>query len=523
MRLTRVHPSPGLVEALNDRLGFVIGDTRIYIADVSGELNGEPSIAGFAAGEHVVLLHSLCGEPRLDLETLAHELCHVQQYRDGRAPRRHESDSRLRGGFFAGYDPTLEEEADRWGEVFSQGSCPDRQEPPAKVVEGPRRHTPRPAEQDRCIAVQYKIRIGYEEILGVDALTPHVQNVLALIDGGFAWTEWASRQSEPSHFFFANDADFLNGVQFGLHEQSLLVLPKSAAVVVPSKLLELDPKDLIALDNFELVAGDDRDLSKIQEMLASYGVLPIDALTQARSFLEDLGIAENPIFGTLGLAELIALQRLLIEPATTLGKVRQDREDAAQFALLYARSPRAFVEYYEAFLCFAVIYGKKTPVADRDRADRLAGARYAIEGIRREARAHLSCPRLQSPPIPQGVFGVVNNWLFEGRMLGLDSIASAVRQALFFAMDSGIREPEGSTLERYLDRAGRFLAETVPQPSSLSQDGKSRMFLAEAIGNKGEQAAMLVVDEHGSIALRGYRDITVRQSPSNRTKKESQQ
>lgn len=417
---------------------------------------------GFAANGHVSIHPDSVGLP-VDAfcYLLGHELCHAMQQRLG-----------WEAGCRIATTDELEAEADMWGRRWAAGDG-------AFAVPVP---LLRADPEARLNAVQVGGRL-----LGSTAdMSPQLQGVISLIKGGNQWIRWAIG-SEDMNIGFPDDSSCALGVLEGLHGTGLMLLSATELLVSPRRLLELDSVTLDRLLDAE-ESGSVRGLAGI---LNAGELLNADDLASVGSSLESYGIAGNPLFQAMGLADRIALYHAFQgEGAAT----SEASGEAVDFAVGLASTPSGFAEIYRFYRTVAGADAGKAPV--------LAGVLW--EFYRGMILEKLLAPEVGFPVSSSQAATLPARLIESGFGLGFPSVASGARQiAAYTAALGELEQPGCSTVDRYISAAEGFLVDAELASSVLSQDGSTQLL---RYSGKNDQTAALLVDQSGCLTLGAYSD-----------------
>jgi hypothetical protein len=448
------------------------------LADVEVAVDPEVAALGAVAvahGRRVLLAPAAADLARAEnLAVLAHELAHVVQQAEGRAPA-----TGTVGGLAANDDPALEAEADRLARRFVAGGAARR---PAAA---PGR--PGPA------VVQRLVTVGGAFLPGPGALGPEARLVLALVEGGERWLEWAA--AAPATLYeFADGAALVEGVQLGLHGDPLLLLPRLALLVSPKKLMTLREGELAKIVAWEGGGGIPSLEKTVSGILHRNDLWTQGDLAAGVGFLTDVGVASKPVFQVLSLLDQLALLAMLNEPESPFSQESELAAEAAEFAVPLSRTPQEFVDYVQFYLSTVVKLGNKGTSKER----RLARAGAVLEEILPYLQGLLRCPELPAPPPLSELPAILREWLGLGNEVGFDRLSAAASQVY---QQSALRQQSGEEaariIARYMADTRRVLMAAAPEAVHLLQDGATRIYRLAAPGGH----ATLVLEAGGDLVL----------------------
>jgi hypothetical protein len=322
-----------------------------------------------------------------------------------------------------------------------------------------------------------------------------VQLVLAIIDGGMKWVDWAiSAPSPGSPYSFPDESTLVASINRGLHGSRFTLLPRLGLLVSPVKLITLGVSDLRVLARAE--AGDESPTvaAQTKEVLANHRLVTQADLDSGGALLGELGVAHAPVFQTLRFEERLAIRDLLTLPEGSGPQGRDLQREAAAFAVQQARTPLEFTDYYQVYLQLA---HKPGVVADtpEQRATLAAGA---VQTLLPLLFGDFDCPHVDGPVTPAQVAAAVSAWLIAGRQVRFARISRGVQQIV---QNTGYKGETGDLArtirDAYLTGAQAFLASATPQRGLVGQDGASCVFPIASGSQQGE----LWLGPTGIIAL----------------------
>ncbi|WP_142806018.1 hypothetical protein [Stenotrophomonas maltophilia] len=327
-------------------------------------------------------------------------------------------------------------------------------------------------------------------------LGSRTRRVLPFIDGGQYWLQWAI-DSHEHRYGFSDEGMMLDGVQQGLHGSRMTWLPNAGVQVSPVKLLSLNNDELDALRQLE--AGQPSNLlsHEVQGVLARHSLLSNQALGAYRAFLVAVGAGDAPLLQQLDFRESLALCQLASEQGGQ-GHASEMQAEAARFALLHARRPIEFADYFR-------FYQRSHPTGSSSEL-RLERATHALQTLLPMLFGYLDGPLLPHLPSPDQVRAAMAETLAANRQIGYARISLAAQQVAQFMSDGSGVPLDGERLReaarRQLRSAQEFLDSHPVSHGRLGQDGASVQF---AIDGSKEQAVIQVEDN--VISLLDYRRI----------------
>lgn len=282
--------------------------------------------------------------------------------------------------------------------------------------------------------------------------------VLAFIDGGVAWLEWAT-QDPTHHYHFRDEAEMVAGVQSGLHGTPILLLPRLGLSVGPVKLLAIGAADLRRLARAESGA-----IPPPVDLLNSHDLACGAEFEQIPLLLTALGVAGAPVFQTRSLTDSVQLLKLLrgvdaMAPLTG---------EATRFALANANAIPEFGDYLRFYIdCVrALDLGAAKPDT------RAAAIEAAVATLLPAVFGALDGPEVDGLVPPREVEAVIREWLMKGRQVGFARASLAVQQIV---ANGGYAGQSGGELAKlvqlFVARAQRLLSAAKVGPGRLAQDG----------------------------------------------------
>ncbi len=438
-------------------------DVRIHISLAPSRVGA----TAYAHGNSIYLMpHILCFSEQKILEILGHELAHIAQQRQGRvAPT--SSDQ----GYFFNSDPVLEEEADNAGRHFS---CDQFFPWPAF-----------PEKTSTLPVIQKAIVLGKDFLSDTANLSQNASLVLDLIPMGWDWLDWAI--SNPTLTISLPDENtLLKSIQAGLHGSELLLLKQIGLLIDPTRLASLPQNDLETLVTAE---KNNQSTTQVKTILKNNQFLVQSNFSQVSQYLNNLEIQDQPVFQDTSFSDQIAMFNWyngLNSALAPFGK------EAAQFALEYAQTPAAFINYYQFFLAL----GPRIENWQDDSRKRARTAQKLLEGFTPSLPLLLRSPMVGHNPAPQQLFSMIGNWIDGGNHIGFNSASSAVLQV---TQNTNLSQPQDiqEVLNSYMFEANKLLRNTQPGDSSLSQDGITQTYILKT----NEAYAKLVLDVEGILTL----------------------
>lgn len=327
-------------------------------------------------------------------------------------------------------------------------------------------------------------------------LGPRTRRVLHFIDGGHYWLQWAI-DSHEHRYMFADEGAMLDGVQQGLHGSRMTWLPQAGLQVSPIKLLSLGNDELDVLRQLEMGPSSSPLVNETHAVLTRHGLLSNTQLEAFRPFLVAVDAGDAPLLRQLDFRESLALYQLAAEQGSA-GQATEAQAEAARFALLHARRPIEFADYYR-------FYQRVHPTGSSSEL-RMERATHALQTLLPMLFGYLDGPQLPSLPSPDQVRAAIAETLAANRQIGYARISLAAQQVALFLNDGSGLPPDGERLReatrRQLRSAQVFLNEHPVARGQLGQDGASLLF---AIDGSKEQARVQVEDN--VITLQDYRRI----------------
>lgn len=318
------------------------------------------------------------------------------------------------------------------------------------------------------------------------ALSEQGRLVIALIDGGREWLDWA--MASPTHRYeFGDTAELVAAVQAGLHGTPVSFLSDLGLQISPLKLMTMAAEDLRTL-----AKGQDGFAPALASVLERHHLVSQADFGLIRTFLNALGVDGEPIFQARSLADLsllLLLQREVdvVDPLTA---------EAVRFALSNAGSVAEFVDYLRFYLDYAKTSGHSaaTPVV------RAAAALIAVQTLLPLAFPALDSLEIQGSPPFQQAYAAIRDWLSQGKQLGFARASLAVQQFVADGGYTGQRGQEAVQLfQAFLTRTQTVLTTAEPGAAIMAQDGLTYGFTLAA----NEDTVEVEVAAAGRVTILG--------------------
>ncbi|MEI9926888.1 MAG: hypothetical protein WDN44_03250 [Sphingomonas sp.] len=308
--------------------------------------------------------------------------------------------------------------------------------------------------------------------------------VLSLIDGGIQWLDWAM-QDQQARYQFSDEGALVAGVQAGLHASRLLLLPRTGLAVSPVKLMTLSTADLRTLAQAE--TGDPARAADAAPVLAAQGLVTHDNLAAVPVFLQNLQVADAPLFQAMGLDDRFPVLALRNDPDYTAPIGSPLPREAAAFAVAQARTPQEFVDYYRVYLRRAAL---GTPADTPEQ--RAARAQQALDTLLPLSFGALDAPGVDGLVPPWEVVAAIREWLLTGRQIGFSRASLVVQQVVANAGYADQAGDDAAALVRdYLAR-GPAAAEGRRDRTRPARPGRRDLHLHRGVGHRcrGDRARL---------------------------------
>jgi hypothetical protein len=311
--------------------------------------------------------------------------------------------------------------------------------------------------------------------------------VIALIDGGRQWLDWA--MASPTHRYEFNDtAELVAAVQVGLHGTPASFLRDLGLQISPLKLMTMEAEDLRTLAKGQ--AGFARALAAVLER---HHLVSQADCGLVRTFLNALGVDGEPIFQVRSLSDLsllLILQREVdvADPLTA---------EAVRFALSNAGGVAEFVDYLRFYLDYAKTSGHSAATP----AVRAATALVAVQTLLPCAFPALDSLEVQGFPPSQQAYAAIRDWISNGRQLGFARASLAIQQFVADGGNAGQIGLEATHLfQAFLKRAQLVLTAAEVGAARMAQDGLTYSFTLAANGDSVE----VEVAAAGRVTIAGF-------------------
>lgn len=334
-------------------------------------------------------------------------------------------------------------------------------------------------------------------IQGPEGLSDRGRLALACIDGGTEWLHWAVNDP-AARYDLPDESALLAGVQTGLHDTPLALMPNLGLLVSPVKLLTLSLADLSTLARAEGADTSAAVAALTPKIFADHRLTSQAELAAGLANLSELGVADSAVFQAMSFADRVALAGLLRLPDLPAAGSAVLQKEAAAFAIDHARSPLAFIDFYKTYLYMSA----KTGVASATAQQRLSSATTAVMTLQPLLFGALDCPQVDGLVAPAVVATAVKDWLMMGRQIGFARISQGVLNIVAhttYAQETG--DDARRIVAAYLIGAQGLLASAAPSGGFMGQDGASSTLPIETI----DQQAELHLGPGGGVTLSGYR------------------
>lgn len=334
------------------------------------------------------------------------------------------------------------------------------------------------------------LRIANKPVNGAFGVSEQARRVLALIDGGLQWLDYACSKEEE-HYHFRDESALVAAVQPGLHATRYLLIAPIGLMVAPLKLMTMTAAELqlLLLAQRKEIRPDNADLVKLLEQ---HRLVTKADLAAVDTLLEHLEVTASPIFQAMDLDDRLVLLALARDPRITNPAAPDLRVEAGAFAAAQATSPAEFVDYFRAYLDHIAVVGGETPAVRHELVER---AVHTLAPLMFQA---LDCPEVDGLVSPLEVEGAIVDWLMKGRQLGFLRVSQGVQQIVSntaFAREDGLAA--NLIVRDYLDRAKQLVQLQGIGRGSMGQDGATCLFPITSFG----QEAVIRLGPTGVITL----------------------
>lgn len=343
------------------------------------------------------------------------------------------------------------------------------------------------------------ISLGGRQFLPV-GMSERERLVVACIDGGRQWLDWAS--SNPTHHYHFDDmADMVTAVQTGLHGTSTAYLREAGLLISPLKLMTMSSEDLRTL-----AKGGSGSWPQLAGVLEYHHLASQADFEQVSSFVKALGADDAPIFGARSLADLSLLLSLRreVDVAAPL------TAEAVKLALANAASIPEFADYLRFYgdCARALDLGASTP------RSRLAAVDNAVRELLSLTFPALDGPELPGSLPPRQVIAAVRDWLSTGRQLGFARASLAMQQFVADGRYAGQTGHGAAELfHAFLGHAQHVLSTGESGAARVAQDGLAYSFELTADDDRVE----VEVTAAGRVTIARFGRITQSKPKTDRT------
>jgi hypothetical protein len=435
-------------------------------------------VAAFTFGNEIYLSTDVLHISNDDLyELLIHELTHVVQQKSGRVPHI------ISWNDCPGSDDmVLEREAFLMSRRFMAG-----QKCLMPNVINPAKYQP---------VIQRIVSIEGIPLNSINTLSTKTRNILSLITDGISWLNWAI--STPNCLYpFPDESELLSGVQAGINGKPLLLLKNTSVMVTPAKLLELEVNDLKKIYDYENSdkSGSNKEIeSQISQILSKNNLYSQKDIIKATGSLARLEVNDAPLFQALDLREKIDLVKMF----NSISQIDPDQillNNAAKFAIQYAKTPLAFSDY----LIFYLTIIQKSKLNSETFIQQNNAVKVFLDAITPFLFGMLRCPRVDRKLDPDQLMQTLQSWINYENQVGFSRLSTGVLQtALNINPDNSANYRD--EINKYMAKAQIFIKNYKPDAVNDSQDGQVTYYHYESFGTD----AVLSLSLSGNITLKSY-------------------
>lgn len=330
-----------------------------------------------------------------------------------------------------------------------------------------------------------------------ESLSELARQTLSFIDGGPQWLTWAL-SSPMVRYEVADESALLVEVQQGLHGSPMALLPRLGLWVSPVKLMSLGYANLRTLGQAETGDASAAVVPQVQRIMSEYDLVDAQQLRSTNGFLQDMGVADAPVFQALDFNDRVVLLELAAAALWQDCDNPALRQEAAAFAVQQARTVPEFCDYCQVYLA----HSKKMNALSGTAAARRQLCSQAVQTLLPLAFGAMDCPRLSDGlPSPVEVEQCLRNWLARGRTLGFSRLSQAVLQMVTQTAFSNETGTDARHLfDQYISAAQAFLGHNRLKESRPGQDGASLAFTLKS----DTQQAVLHVSADRLLSLRRF-------------------
>lgn len=409
---------------------------------------------------------------------LRHELCHVLQQRRGLA---HAT------GFNNGHHTNRELDLEREAEAFAtgQGSLA------AMLVD----LTATRGVQPSLPVVQRYTQVANKSVFAAHELSAKGQIILDLMPLGESWLRRMGAAGQQ--YVFESEAEFLVGIQQGLHGNGTLLLPVLKLMVSPHVLHAMHLHELERIRAVEQHPNEKSFDLNLRTTLVRQRLWTEAELVVGDHFLEHTVTPGRPVFSSRCLADRIAIFELVSEASTSITLNAMLQKEAAEFAVMQAQNALEFVDYYTFFM---------STIKDPEPAPKLAPQRlrsaealaYALTPVLFD---YLWCPQFDPAPSAEELPSMLAAWCSQGYRLGFPRVSAALANVTQYAgLEGATGKAAIAIINRYMDRIQALWLERVPTTVRYSQSGGQK----EYIYRMPEGTVTLQMSSDGSLTIGSY-------------------
>jgi|GEM_PF-2604776 len=326
------------------------------------------------------------------------------------------------------------------------------------------------------------ISVGGKLITKIEELSDRFQQVLSLVPGSADWLSWAIRiTSRP--FTASGEVELAVQVQEGLHGTGIMTLQEQGVLVNVAVLMTLPQKDFESI-----IEGGEVE-----------GILKTNQLEEGKAFLSDLRVRDNAIFQIMSLSDQIALNRLTGEFPKKEYADQKLQQEAAAFAVSRAQSMAEFISSYHFYMGVMIALEMTSKKSSDSKRKNSADERWG-------ALLPYSYRLLESPSFGpgysrEGLMEGLQKAVKNGHHVGFANQATSLSNIMRF---SEIKNEKGEVareiIDRYFDKAQKFISSAAPFSNTFSQDGIYQV----AAFQTADERAKVDVDIWGCATLDFY-------------------
>ncbi|QLE83669.1 hypothetical protein FLM48_00335 [Shewanella sp. Scap07] len=334
------------------------------------------------------------------------------------------------------------------------------------------------------------ITINQVDIQSIAQLPDNIKTLFQSIPQAETWLE-TMRNNPEYAFSFSSAEEFIEQLNIGLRNSSLLYLPKVNVVADIKKLLELSSNDLRDLFNLENQSADSPNAAASRaSILASNHLIDNQAFDKITQFYKKHNLTTHPLTWSAAFHEQITLYETIVYSEQAFSQNNKQASEACEWALAKAQNLAEFGRYYLIYLSWAHEFqGKRT--AKNLSLDRI------IETLTSTVLDNLECPVVTFELDQINLHRAIEQWCDSDKQtLGFTDLSSGLLNITLnidLNNESDVREQAHG----YIKQLQKQLATNLAADSYVNQAGLCRYYRFDLPNN----TVQLNLDANGCLCV----------------------